>query len=140
MSEPGNPRAGEREAPAAGAGSEHLGREFARVTAKLLGRAREEAEDIMAEAQSARLEERSVGRRTAVYGLAGLLKAADAIGARAREAAAAAQAGARAASEGYAAATGSRDAARSQDAAEGESPSAQLDDSRSSKASRQTTS
>jgi len=136
MSASGDPTVGEHEAPAE-AGSDHVGREFARLTAKLLGRAREQTEDIFAEAQSVRQEERSVARRTAVYGLAGLLKAADVIGARAREAAAGAQAGARAASEEYAAATRSRDAARSPHTAGEESSSARFDDSRSSSASSQ---
>ena len=78
-----------------------------------MGRAREEAEDILAEAQSLRQEEPSVGRRTAVYGLAGLLKAGDTIAARARDLAAqarAVQAASRAAS------------ARSEDAAEAQDP------------------
>jgi cell division septum initiation protein DivIVA len=86
---------------AAGAHSDGLGSEFARLTARVVGRAREEAEDILAEAQSLRQEEPSVGRRTAVYGLAGLLKAGDSIAARARDVAAqarAVQASARAAS------------------------------------------
>ena len=93
--------------------SDGLGREFARLTAKVVGRAREEAEDVLAEAQSLREEEPSVGRRTAVYGLAGLLKAGDAIAARARDLAAqarAVQAAARAASER------SEDAGEAQDA------------------------
>lgn len=81
--------------------SERLGGEFVRLTAKAVARAREEAEDILAEAQSLRGEGPSVGRRTAVYGLAGLLRAGDVIGARARDVAAqarAVQASARAAS------------------------------------------
>jgi cell division septum initiation protein DivIVA len=81
--------------------SDSLGREFARLTAKVVGRAREDAEDILAEAQSVRQDEASVGRRTAVYGLAGLLKAGDAIATHARDLAAharAVQAAARAAS------------------------------------------
>jgi hypothetical protein len=80
--------------------SERLGSEFVRLTAKVVARAREEAEDILAEAQSLR-QEASVGRRTAVFGLAGLLRAGDVIGARARDVAAqarAVQASARAAS------------------------------------------
>lgn len=76
----------------AGEESEGLGREFARLTAKVVGRAREEAEDILAEAQSLRQEEPSVGRRTVVYGVAGLLRAGDVIAARAREVAAQARA------------------------------------------------
>jgi len=139
MSASGDPTVGEHEAPAEAEG-DHVGREFARLTAKLLGRAREQTEDILAEAQSVRQEERSVARRTAVYGLAGLLKATDVIGARAREAAAAAQAGARGASEGYAAATRSRDTARSPRTAREESSSARDDDSRSSSGSSQATS
>jgi cell division septum initiation protein DivIVA len=56
--------------------SDRLGPEFAHLTDKVVGRAREEAEDILAEAQSLRQEEPSVARRTAVYGLADFLKAA----------------------------------------------------------------
>jgi cell division septum initiation protein DivIVA len=81
--------------------NDRLGSEFARLTAKVVGRAREGAEDILAEAQSLRQEESKVGRRTAVYGLASLLKARDAIAARGRDVAAqarAVQASARAAS------------------------------------------
>ena len=105
MSGSEDPTVGDRDARStagsAGEASEGLGSEFARLTAKAVGRAREEAEDIMAEAQSLRREEPSVGRRTVVYGLAGLLKAGDVIAARARDVAAQAraiQAGARAAS------------------------------------------
>ena len=83
------------------ADSDRLGAEFARLTGKVVGRAREGAEDIWAEAQNLRQEEPSVGRRTAVYGLAGLLRAGDALATRARGLAAqarAVQASARAAS------------------------------------------
>jgi hypothetical protein len=78
------------------AGSDRLAPQFARLTAKAVGRAREQAEDIWADAQSLRQEERPVLRRTATLGLAGLLRAGDVIVARAREAAA--QASARTAS------------------------------------------
>lgn len=92
--------------------SDRLGPEFAHLTAKVVGRAREEAEDILAEAQSPRHEEPSVARRTAVYGLAGLLKAGDIIGTRARLVAAqarAVQASARAASARSEDASGSQE-------------------------------
>ena len=116
--------------------SDGLGREFARLTVKAVGRAREEAEDILAEAQSLRQEEPAVGRRTAVHGLAGLLKACDAIAARARDVAArarAVQAGARAASARSDDAAGSQDASGVQpDATEEMSPTPQVDRSRSS--------
>jgi len=80
--------------------SDRLGPEFARLAAKVVGRAREGAEDILAEAQSLRQDEPSVLRRTVVSGLAALLKAGDVLAASAREVAAqarAAQASARAA-------------------------------------------
>src|ERR1035437_10322454 len=79
---------------------DRVGREFTSLTAKVVGRAREGAEDIWAEAQSVRQEEPSVLRRPAVSGLAGLLTDGDVIAASAREVAAqarAVQAGARAA-------------------------------------------
>jgi hypothetical protein len=126
-----NPTVGGRDAHStagsAGEASEGLGSEFARLTAKAVGRAREEAEDIMAEAQSLRLEEPSVGRRTAVYGLAGLLKAGDSIAARAREVAAQAraiQAGARAASARPDNAVGTHDVTGSQSDTGGDASSA----------------
>jgi hypothetical protein len=69
-----------------GADTQRLGTEFARLAAKAIGRAREEAEDIWTDAQG--LRERPVLRRTATYGLAGLLRAGDAVSARARDVAA----------------------------------------------------
>jgi hypothetical protein len=130
-----DPTVGDRDAPSTagsgGAASEGLGSEFARLTAKAVGRAREEAEDIMAEAQSLRQEEPSVGRRTVVYGLAGLLKAGDSIAARARDVAAqarAVQAGARAASARPEDAAGPHDVPGSQsDTAGDASPAAGVD-------------
>jgi cell division septum initiation protein DivIVA len=120
----------------AGEDSDRLGSEFARLTAKVVGRAREEAEDILAEAQSLRQEEPSVGRRTAVYGLAGLLKAGDVIAARARDVAAqarAVQASARAASTRSEDASGSQDVSGSQsDTAVDMSPTAGVARSRAS--------
>ena len=117
--------------------SDGLGREFARLTAKVVGRAREGAEDIWAEAQSVRQEEPSVLRRTAVSGLAGLLKAGDVIAASAREVAAqarAVQAGARAAASARSEdASGSQDVTGSQpDTAGNMSPTAGVDGLRSS--------
>jgi cell division septum initiation protein DivIVA len=118
----------------AGEDRDRLGSEFARLTAKVVGRAREEAEDILAEAQSLRQEEPSVGRRTAVYGLAGLLKAGDVIAARARDVAAqarAVQASARAASARSEDVAGSQDVSGSQsDTAADMSPTAGVDRSR----------
>lgn len=123
-------------AGSAGEASEGLGSEFARLTAKAVGRAREEAEDVLAEAQSLRREDPSVGRRTVAYGLAGLLKAGDVIAARAREVAAqarAVQASARAASARSDDTAGSRDATVAQpDTAPGMSPAAGGDRSRAS--------
>src|ERR1035437_7610833 len=120
----------------AGEDRDHLGSEFARLTAKVVGRAREGAEDILAEAQSLRQEEPSVGRRTAVYRLAGLLKAGDVIAARARDVAAqarAVQASARAASARSADVAGSQDVSGSQsDTAADMSPTAGVDRSRAS--------
>jgi cell division septum initiation protein DivIVA len=120
----------------AGEDRDRLGSEFARLTAKVVGRAREEAEDILAEAQSLRQEEPSVGRRTAVYGLAGLLKAGDVIAARARDVAAqarAVQASARAASARSEDVAGSQDVSGSQsDTAADMSPTAGVDRSRAS--------
>src|ERR1039458_2800237 len=112
--------------------SDRLGPEFTRLTAKVVGRAREGAEDIWAEAQSVRQEEPSVLRRTAVSGLAGLLKAGDVIAASAREVAAqarAAQASTRAASSARSEdATGSQDVTGSQpDTAGNMSPTAGVD-------------
>src|ERR1019366_1937608 len=117
--------------------SDRLGPEFTRLTAKVVGRAREGAEDIWAEAQSVRQEEPSVLRRTAVSGLAGLLKAGDVIAASAREVAAqarAAQASTRAASSARSEdATGSQDVTGSQpDTAGNMSPTAGVDRSRAS--------
>jgi len=116
--------------------SDRLGREFARLTAKVLGRAREEAEDILAEARSLRQEEPLVGRRTVVYGLAGLLKAGDVISAHARDVAAqarAVQASARAASGRPEDAAGSQDVTGSQSEAAGNmSPVSNVDISRAS--------
>jgi cell division septum initiation protein DivIVA len=120
----------------AGEDRDRLGSEFARLTAKVVGRAREGAEDILAEAQSLRKEEPSVGRRTAVYGLAGLLKAGDVIAARARDVAAqarAVQASARAASARSEDVAGSQDVSGSQsDTAADMSPTAGVDRSRAS--------
>ena len=119
----------------AGEQSDGLGSEFARLTAKAAGRVREEAEDILAEAQSLRQDESSVGRRTAVYGLAGLLKAGDSIAARVRDVAAqarAVQASVRAASERSEDAAGSQDVTGSQpDSAADMPPAAGVDRSRS---------
>src|ERR1019366_57020 len=148
-----NSRVSTSEEPTAGAPGTHstegstaeesdgLGREFARLTAKVVGRAREGAEDIWAEAQSVRQEEPSVLRRTAVSGLAGLLKAGDAIAARAREVAAqarAVQAGARAAASARSDdAVGSQDASGAQpDTAGNMSPTAGVDGLRPSEGSR----
>ena len=118
-------------AGSAGEASEGLGSEFARLTAKVVGRGREEVEDILAEAQSLRREDPSVGRRTVVYGLAGLLKAGDVIAARARGVAAqarAVQAGARAASARSEDAAGSHDVPGSQSDTGGDaSPAAGVD-------------
>lgn len=112
--------------------SDRLGPEFTRLTAKVVGRAREGGEDIWAEAQSVRQEEPSVLRRTAVSGLAGLLKAGGVIAASAREVAA--QASARAASSARSEdATGSQDVTGSQpDTAGNMSPTASVDRSRPS--------
>jgi cell division septum initiation protein DivIVA len=111
--------------------SDRLGSEFARLTAKVVGRAREGAEDIWAEAQSLRQEEPSVLRRTAVSGLAGLLKAGDVIAASAREVAA--QASVRAASARSEDATGSQDVTGPQpDTVGNMSPTASVDRSRPS--------
>jgi cell division septum initiation protein DivIVA len=112
--------------------SDRLGPEFTRLTAKVVGRAREGAEDIWAEAQSVRQEEPSVLRRTAVSGLAGLLKAGDVIAASAREVAAqarAAQASARAAASAQSEdASGSQDVTSSQPDTTGKmSPTAGVD-------------
>lgn len=115
----------------AGEASNGLGSEFARLTAKAVGRAREEAEDILADAQSLRQEEPSVGRRTAVYGLAGLLRAGDSIAARARDVTAQARAiqvSARAASARPEDAAGPHDVPGSQpDTAGDASPAAGVD-------------
>ena len=121
----------------AGEDRDRLGSEFARLTAKVVGRAREGAEDIWAEAQSVRQEEPSVGRRTAVSGLAGLLKAGTVIAASAREVAAqarAAQASTRAAASARSEdASGSQDVTGSQpDTAGNMSPTASVDRSRPS--------
>ena len=62
------------------ADSDRIGPQFARLTAKAVGRAREQAEDIWADAQSLRQEQRPVLRRTATLSLAGLLRAGDLIG------------------------------------------------------------
>lgn len=66
--------------------------ELARLAAKAVERAREEAQDIWADAQGLRQEEQPVLRRAATYGLAGLLRAGDVIAVRAREVAAQANA------------------------------------------------
>src|ERR1035437_8940255 len=117
--------------------SDGLGREFARLTAKVGGRAPEGAEDMWAEAQSVRQEGHWVLRRTAVSGLAGLLKAGDVIAASAREVAAqarAVQAGARAAASARSEdASGSQDVTGSQpDTAGNMPPPAGVDGWRSS--------
>ena len=98
------------------ADSDRIGPQFARLTAKAVGRAREQAEDIWADAQSLRQEQRPVLRRTATLGLAGLLRAGDLIKDRAREAAA--QASASAASARSDDATRSDDVARSEGASD----------------------
>jgi hypothetical protein len=54
---------------------------------RLVGRAREEAEDIWAEAQALRRQERPVMRRGLAYGLAGVIRASERIKAAARGAA-----------------------------------------------------
>ena len=115
-----------------GADSDRLGSQFARLTAKAVGRAREGAEDMWAEAQSLRQDEPSVGRRTAVYGLAGLLKAGDVIATRARTLAAqarAVQASARAASVPSEDPPGPEEVTRSEQRDAGNATSAPLDTS-----------
>jgi len=103
-------------------------REFAHLTAKAVGRTREGGEDILAEARGVRQEDPSVFRRTAVYGLASLLRAGDLVAARARDVAAqarAVQAGARDASRPSSDMGASQDASGTRpDAAEKTSPTA----------------
>lgn len=84
-STPDNP-ASDGRGRSGGADTQKLGTEFTRLAAKAIGRAREEAEDIWTDAQG--LRERPVLRRTATYGLAGLLRAADVVSTRARDVAA----------------------------------------------------
>src|SRR5919201_1384586 len=57
------------------------------VVLRTVGRAREEAEDIWAEAQTLRRQERPVMRRGLAYGLAGVIRASERIKAAARGAA-----------------------------------------------------
>src|ERR1035437_787052 len=120
-----NSRVSTSEEPTAGAPGTHstegstaeesdgLGREFARLTAKVVGRAREGAEGIWAAAQSVRQAAAAVRRRTPASGLAGLIRACDVLAASAREVTArarAGQAGARAAASARSeAASGSQD-------------------------------
>ena len=92
-----------------------------RWVGRVVGRAREEAEDIWAEAQSLRHEERSVMRRGFAYGLAGAIRAGERISAVARGAAE----GARSASHSGAPASPSgAPASQSGAAANGDTPDA----------------
>jgi hypothetical protein len=67
--------------------------DVSRWVGQAVGRAREGAEDIWAEAQELRHEDRSVVRRGVAYGLAGVIRASERVKAIARGAAAGARAG-----------------------------------------------
>lgn len=67
--------------------AERLADEASRWVGRVVGRAREEAEDIWAEAQTLRQQERAVARRSVTYGLAGAIRAGDRVRAVARGAA-----------------------------------------------------
>lgn len=67
------------------ASDESIAAEFARLTGKAVGRARAGAEGIWADANDLRQGERPVLRNAATFGLAGLLRAGDAVAVRARE-------------------------------------------------------
>jgi hypothetical protein len=76
--------------------AERVAGDVSRWVGRVVGRTREEAEDIWAEAQTLREQERPVVRRGLAYGLAGAIKAGDRVWSVARGAAE----GARNASQG----------------------------------------
>lgn len=67
--------------------AERVADDVSRWVGRVVGRAREEAEDIWAEAQTLRGQERPVMRRSLAYGLAGAIRAGERIKAVARGAA-----------------------------------------------------
>jgi hypothetical protein len=67
--------------------AEQVADHVSRWVGRVVGRAREEAEDVWAEAQALRRQERPVMRRSLAYGLAGAIKAGERIRAVARGAA-----------------------------------------------------
>ena len=67
--------------------AERVTDDVSRWVGRVVGRAREEAEDVWAEAQALRRQERPVMRRSLAYGLAGAIKAGERIRAVARGAA-----------------------------------------------------
>jgi hypothetical protein len=69
------------------ADAERLLGEASRLAARAAGRAREEAEDIWAEAQARRHQEPGVGRRGLIYGIASLINVGERLASAARGAA-----------------------------------------------------
>jgi hypothetical protein len=76
-----------QDGPTEQARAEQVADDLSHWVARVVGRAREEAEDLWAEAQALRQQERSVMRRGVAYGLAGAIRAGDRIRAAARGAA-----------------------------------------------------
>ena len=91
--------------------AERVADDVSRWVGRVVGHAREEAEDVWAEAQALRQQERSVMRRSLTYGLAGAIRAGERIRAVARGAA-----------------EGARNASQAQDRSDGSEPQSQGQD------------